>query len=91
MLISLCNTMPNNLSPVQTSHKMLVLLRQRGKDLNHRTVSGQDVETGGNSVPCFFRLAKARGTGVVPLLQHGLRSAVQLLEIISLGSSKTGK
>lgn len=85
MLISLCNTMPNNMSLVQTSHKMLVLLRQHGKHLNHRTASGQNGEMDRNSVPYFFNLTKARGTSVVPLLQHGLRSAVQLLKIISLG------
>lgn len=87
MLISPCNTMPNNtrlLCPMQTSHKMLVVLRQHGLHHNYGTASGQDEEMDRNSVPCFFSLAKARGINVVHLLRHGLRSAVQLLEIISL-------
>lgn len=54
MLISLCNTMPNNMSLVQTSHKMLVLLRQHGKHLNHRTASGQNGEGDGQKLSALL-------------------------------------
>lgn len=87
VLISLCNTMPNSIG-------LLVSGADKSQDAGLVQAAwktpwpwhsiGPRREVDGNTVPCFFSLARARGTSVVHLPLHGLRSAVQLLEIISL-------